>query len=78
MQDVTDFRGLIALFPSARAFGREVAGASNQELGRVWKRRNRVPRDLHEKVVAAAAARGLAVDMDFLARLYQAGHKQGR
>lgn len=79
MQDVPDFTALIDLWPSARAFGREVAGEKHQEQGRIWRRRNRVPKDLHPAVVAAAKGRGIeGVTLELLARLYAAGRGQGR
>lgn len=78
MQDqIPDFQALIALWPSMRVFGREVCGDTEQ--GRIFFRRNRVPRKLHPALIRAAIARGLqGVDQPFLDRLYDAGRKQGR
>jgi hypothetical protein len=79
MQDVTpeDFRGLIDLWPSMGQFGREVAG--DKERGRIFWRRNRVPKDLWPALIRAAASRGMVhVTEEFLASLYDAGRKQGR
>lgn len=78
MQDLpADFRGLIEHWPSMRAFAREAGGEPEQ--GRIWARRNRVPKKHHRGVVAAAQARGLqGVTTEYLARLYAAGQGQGR
>ena len=74
---IQDFRELISLWPSMGQFGREVAG--DKERGRIFYRRNRVPRELHAKVVEAAQARGFdGITSEFLDRLYSAGRKQGR
>lgn len=80
MQDeFTDFRAVMARWPSARAFARDVAGASSQELGRIWHRRNRVPRALWPAVLEAAARRQVGgLSTELLARLYKAGRGQGR
>jgi hypothetical protein len=72
-----DFRALIARWPGLAEFGREVAG--DGEKGRIFHRRNRVPWSFHPTIVALAPKYGLAgVDRAYLARLYQAGRRQGR
>lgn len=79
MQDVEDFRGLIGLWPSARAFAREVAGEDSQEQGRVWARRNRVPRCYFPMITVMALRRKIkGCTTEFLERLYEAGRGQGR
>lgn len=75
--EIQDFRQLIARWPSLGQFGRDVAGDKDQ--GRIFYRRNRVPRKLHQQVVTAAAARGLdGITTEFLAALYDKGRGQGR
>lgn len=78
MQDeIQTFRQLIECWPSKGQFGRDVAGDKDQ--GRIFYRRNRVPRSLHQAVVDAAAARGLEdVTMERLAALYERGRGEGR
>jgi hypothetical protein len=74
--DLHDFRGLIDRWPSMGQFGREVAG--DKSTGRIFHRRNRVPRSHWPALTTAAAARGLQLDTEILERLYEAGRKQGR
>lgn len=78
MQDLpNDFQGLIGLWPSMGAFGRDLAG--DKACGRIFHRRNRIPRKLWPKLLQLAQARGLAgVTPDYLERLYIAGRRQGR
>ncbi len=77
MQDLPNsFQGLIDLWPSQRAFGRDVLGAPEQ--GRVVRRRNRIPRKFWPALKIAARALGLVLTDDYLRQLYDAGRKQGR
>jgi hypothetical protein len=78
MQELpTTFQGLISLWPSTRAFGRDLVGDPNR--GKIFYRRNRVPTPYWPMVVKIAEERGLAgVDFPYLHRLYEAGRKQGR
>lgn len=78
MQDLpTDFQGLIGRWPSMGEFGRQLVG--DKSKGRIFHRRNRVPKEHWPKLMQLAAALGLAgVDRDYLDRLYAAGRKQGR
>jgi hypothetical protein len=84
MQDVKDFQGLIDLWPSARAFARDVAGEEHQELGRIWRRRNRVPREHWPRLLplvvdlAPDAFNDGESEKEFLERLYRAGRGEGR
>lgn len=72
----TDFQGLIDLWPTQRAFGREVAG--DPERGRVFHRRNRVPKRLWPTLIQTAGAHGIqGVTLEYLRRLYDAGRYEG-
>lgn len=72
----TSFQGLIDLWPTQRAFGREVSGDS--ERGRVFYRRNRVPKRLWSLLVDRATARGIkGVTIAYLRTLYDAGRGEG-
>jgi len=71
------FQGLIGLWPSTRAFGRELVG--DPERGRIFHRRNRVPKRYWSTMEQIASKRGLVgVDFEYLARLYKAGKNHGR
>jgi len=78
MQDeITDFRGLISKWPTLRAFGQAVTG--DPETGRIFHRRNRVPRSRWPSVIKAAREAGVdGVTTEFLERLYAAGRGVGR
>ena len=78
MQDLpTTFRGLIDCWPSGKAFGRQICG--NADRGRIFYRRNRVPKQLWPSVIKHAPEHGLVgVDNAYLATLYEAGRGEGR
>ena len=74
MQDVETFRDLMDRWPSARAFAREIAGADLQDQGKIWKRRNRVPKHYWSQLRASALRRGLGELTDeTLERLWALG-----
>lgn len=58
MQVVRDFRAVIALWRSARAFAIDIAGPSMSEQGKIWRRRNRVPRHYWPRLLERLAERG--------------------
>lgn len=78
MQDLPqDFRGLMARWPSMRRFAAAIG--ADPEQGRIFHRRNRVPRKFWPVLQIAADAMGLrGVDRAYLVRLYEAGRGQGR
>lgn len=48
----------MALWRSARAFARDIGGESMAEQGRIWRRRNRVPRHYWPRLLERLAERG--------------------
>lgn len=76
---IADFRQLIALWPSARAFARDIASEAQQEQGRIWNRRNRVPKEYWPRLITAATKLGVRrLTMEHLDRLHKAGKGEGR
>ncbi|MAD98956.1 MAG: hypothetical protein CMB99_16640 [Flavobacteriaceae bacterium] len=56
---ISSFRDLIDRWPSAAAFARD-AGA-NEDSGRIWYRRDRVPERYRLVVVSLAAEKGIVL-----------------
>lgn len=78
MEIPQDFRSIIDAWPSAREFARDVAGVGKQELGRVWRRRNRVPAAHHPAVQRLFKKRsGMFVSLEYMAELNARGRGQG-
>lgn len=74
---IKDFRALIHRWPTKADFGREIAGDAAH--GKIFYRRNRVPRRHWEQLMLGAHKMGLGnVDQEFLERLYEAGRGEGR
>lgn len=79
MQDApTDFQALIDLWPSTAAFARAVAGEEHADKGKIWRRRNRVPREYHPRLVEICPAMGIpGVTLDSLAAMRKSGRGMG-
>lgn len=74
MQVVDDFRAIIALWRSARSFARDIGGPSMAEQGRIWRRRNRVPRHYWPRLLERLAERGRPdITEDMLETLWARG-----
>lgn len=71
-----DFRAIIDAWPSAAQFGRDLSDDGHN--GRIWRRRNRVPRQYHKLLAQLATARGIAgCSEDHLADLLKVGRGVG-
>lgn len=76
-EQINDFRALIHRWPTKADFGRDVAGDAAH--GKIFYRRNRVPRRHWATLMKGAFKVGLAnVNEEFLERLYEAGRGVGR
>lgn len=79
---ISDFKGLIDLWATPAEFARAVldnADYSNLNPGRIWYRRNRVPKVHFPQVLKACKTRNLeGVDEEALNLLWARGAKQGK
>lgn len=76
---ISDFRGLMGLWPTLDVFGNEVTGEPRPNVtnpGRIWSRRNRVPRAYWPRLITLAQSKGVSLNDQQLEAFWAQGNSK--